>query len=77
MTGLRDLYVVVTDPSPQDMWERNWLELEDVLLRPVKAVIRPRWFELVLPYETCRTEWDMAESSCVLRTPVDVVEEED
>ncbi|KAH7068096.1 hypothetical protein BKA63DRAFT_536534 [Paraphoma chrysanthemicola] len=77
MTGLRDLYVVITDPSPQGMWERNWLELEEVLLRPVKAVIRPRWFELVLPYESCKMDWDMAESSCVLRTPETLVEEED
>ncbi|KAF2029260.1 hypothetical protein EK21DRAFT_101325 [Setomelanomma holmii] len=69
MTGLRDLYVVVTDPSPQDMWERHWLELEEVLLRPVKSVVKPQWFELMLPYENCGTAWDMGESSCVLRKP--------
>lgn len=69
MTGLRDLYVVIVDPSPQGMWERNWLELEEQLVRPVKAVVRPRWFEVVLPFGSCKVDWDMGDSAVVLRTP--------
>ena len=77
MTGLRDLYVVLIDPSPQDMWERNWLELEEQLLAPVKEVTRPKWFELLLPFASCKTDWDMGESRVVLRKPAGGVVEED
>lgn len=77
MQGLRDLYVVLVDPSPQKMWERSWLVLEEQLLAPVKDVTKPRWFELMLPYSTCGTEWDMGESSVRLRSPEgDGLEEE-
>lgn len=77
MTGLRDLYIVLIDPSPQGMWERNWLSLEEQLLKPVKDVVRPRWFELVLPFSSCRTTWDMGDSQVVLRKPDGAVEEEE
>lgn len=77
MRGLRDLYVVVADPSPHAVWEPTWLQLEEQLLQPVREVVRPRWFELVLPYASCGVEWDMAGSSVVLRRPDgDGVEEE-
>ncbi|KAF2822049.1 hypothetical protein CC86DRAFT_448466 [Ophiobolus disseminans] len=71
MEGLRDLYVVLVDPSPQGMWERNWVKLEERLLEPVKGVVRPRWFEVVLPFASCRLDWDMGESAVVLRKPVE------
>ncbi|KAI8943008.1 hypothetical protein NX059_001046 [Plenodomus lindquistii] len=71
MQGLRDLYVVLSDPSPQGMWERNWLELEGQLLEPVKRVVRPRVVEVVLPYGSCGVNWDLGESRVVLRRPVD------
>jgi hypothetical protein len=77
MAKLRDLYVVLVDPSPQDMWERNWIELEEHLLRPVKAVTKPRWFELMLPFASCSTAWDMGESSVVLRKPEGEAGEDD
>ena len=79
MKGLRDLYVVLVDPSPQGMWERSWVELEEQLLAPVREVKGPRWFEVVLPFATCRTDWDMGESRVVLRKPEGggVEEEED
>jgi hypothetical protein len=69
MEGLRNLYVAVVDPSPHDMWEGSWLESEELLLQPVKEVVRPRWFELMLPFASCGIEWDMGESRCVLRKP--------
>ncbi|KAH8724068.1 hypothetical protein GQ44DRAFT_750402 [Phaeosphaeriaceae sp. PMI808] len=69
MNGLRDLYVVLVDPSQQDMWERNWIDLENELLHPVKAVTRPEWFELVLPFARCNIDWNMGESRVVLRRP--------
>ncbi|CAO2651866.1 Nn.00g001490.m01.CDS01 [Neocucurbitaria sp. VM-36] len=78
MQGLRDLYVVLVDPSPQSLWERNWLELEEQLLAPVKQVTNPGWFELMLPYASCGTDWDMEESRVRLRKPDGGdVEEED
>lgn len=78
MTGLRDLYVVLIDPSPQGMWERNWVELEERLLEPVKGVVAPRLFEVVLPFASCRVDWDMGGSGVVLRRPEGgEVEEED
>jgi hypothetical protein len=78
MTGLRDLYVVLSDPSPQEMWESSWVQWEEQLLRPVKEVTRPGWFELVLPFASCKTDWDMGQSSVVLRKPESgFVEEED
>lgn len=69
MAGLRDLYVAIIDPSPQVIWERNWIELEQQLLEPVKKVTAPEWFELTLPFSGCRTDWDMGESKVVLRRP--------
>jgi hypothetical protein len=66
MTGLRDLYVVLSDPSPQEMWERSWVQCEEQLLKPVKEVTQPECFELVLPFASCRTDWDMGQSSVVL-----------
>jgi hypothetical protein len=69
MTGLRELYVALVDPSPQDMWERSWGELEEQLLAPVKEVRGPRWFELLLPFGSCRTDWNMGECGVVLRRP--------
>jgi len=74
MQGMRDLYVVLTDPSPQGMWETNWLELEEQLLGPVKEVVRPVCAELVLPYATCGVEWNMGSSTVRLRRP-DAIEE--
>jgi hypothetical protein len=73
MQELRDLYVVLVDPSPQQMWERNWLELEDRLLESVREVGRGgriRKAEVVLPYASCRTEWDMGGSCVRLTRPV-------
>jgi hypothetical protein len=69
MTGLRDLYVVISDPSPQGLWQRSWCELEGKLLEPVKQVTRPRWFVLYLPYRECRTDWDMGDCKVELRKP--------
>jgi hypothetical protein len=69
LQSLRSLCVVVTDPSPQRMWEGNWLELEALLLEPVKRVVRPGRFELVLPYAGCDVERDMGESRVRLRRP--------
>ena len=71
MRGLRDLYVVLVDPSPRDMWETHWLEMEGQLLDPVKHVTAPAWFELMLPYSSCDTDWDMGSSSVKLRRPDD------
>jgi len=69
MKGLRDLYVVITDPSPQGIWERNWVELEEQLLRPVTDVTRPSEFELMLPFASCSTDWDMGDSKVILMKP--------
>jgi hypothetical protein len=77
MEGLRELYIVISDPSPRGMWETNWLQLEEKLLEPVKEVKKPRWFELTLPYATCRTSWDMGESKALLRKPYGDTEDEE
>jgi len=77
MEGLRDLYVVISDPSPQGMWEPHWLMLEEKLLEPVKSVVAPRSAEVVLPFGSCRLDWDMGESRVVLRRPEGWVDEEE
>ncbi|KAL5119798.1 hypothetical protein ACEQ8H_002158 [Pleosporales sp. CAS-2024a] len=77
MTSLSELYIAIVDPSPQGIWEQNWLELEDQLLHPVKNVTRPSHFVLILPFASCRTELDMGESRVVLRTPESWVMEEE
>ena len=73
MQGLRNLYVVLVDPSPQQMWERNWLELEDILLEAVRGVQKPKNAVVVLPYQTCGVDWDMGDSCVRLRRPEDGV----
>ncbi|KAF2123146.1 hypothetical protein BDV96DRAFT_481341 [Lophiotrema nucula] len=77
MKSLRDLYVVLIDPTPGSTWESRWLDLEEQLIQDVKAVVKPRWFELMLPYESCDTDWDMGESRVVLRKPYDENETEE
>jgi hypothetical protein len=69
MQELRNLYVLVIDPSPHEIWEGSWLELEEQLLEAAKNVTKPREFELMLPFKSCRTDWDMGESRCVLKKP--------
>ncbi|KNG45530.1 hypothetical protein TW65_07781 [Stemphylium lycopersici] len=73
MQRLRNLYVVLVDPSPQQMWERNWLELEDILLEAVRGVQKPNDAVVVLPYPTCGVDWDMRDSCVRLRRPEDGV----
>ena len=67
MQGLRHLQVMLIDPSPQQLWEANWVELEDILLDSVRAVKRPRDAVVILPYPSCRTDWDMGDSTVRLR----------
>ena len=77
MTGLRELFVVISDANPQGLWRTGWCELEGKLLEPVKQVTRPRWFVLCLPYEECRADWDMGDCKVELRKPGgDVIDEE-
>lgn len=76
MAGLRELFVAIVDPSPQEIWERNWIEYEEQLLGPMKKVTAPECFELMLPFERCRTDWDMGESRVVLRRPESQEEDE-
>ena len=51
------------------LWEEKWLSLEEELLQPVKLVIQPQWFELLLPYSTSNVELDTGASSCRLSKP--------
>ncbi|KAH8640463.1 hypothetical protein IG631_03404 [Alternaria alternata] len=67
MQGLRHLQVMLIDPSPQQLWEANWVELEDILLDSVRVVKRPRDAVVILPYPSCRTDWDMGDSTVRLR----------
>ena len=71
MQGLRELYVVLTDPSPQQLWERNWLQLEDMLLESVRGVTRPREAVVVMPYQSCGIDWDMGHGCVKLMRPED------
>jgi hypothetical protein len=71
MQGLRHLRVVLMDPSPQQLWQLNWLDVEDTLLDSVRTVTKPRDAVVVLPYPTCRTDWDMGDSTVRLRIPGD------
>jgi hypothetical protein len=77
MKGLRELYVLLTDPSPQHLWERQWADLEERLLEDVQNVRQTRWFTLMLPYPGCRTDWDMGGCNVILRKPEDDDEDED
>ncbi|KAF2710257.1 hypothetical protein K504DRAFT_255337 [Pleomassaria siparia CBS 279.74] len=69
MQSLRHLYVVLVDPSRDAMWERSWKELESFLLEPVKGVVVPSRFELMLPYASCSTSYDMGQSPVRLMKP--------
>jgi hypothetical protein len=69
MATLRTLRVVILDKSIDGIWEAQWLSLEDTLLEPVKAVLTPGMFEVMLPYATCRVDRDMGQSKCVLKKP--------
>lgn len=73
MRGLRELYVVLVDPSPMEMWERSWVEVHGRLLESVRGLERVgglRWCEVVLPYESCSVEWEGGSTSVVkLRRP--------
>ncbi|KAF2628373.1 hypothetical protein BU25DRAFT_34285 [Macroventuria anomochaeta] len=68
MKGLKTLSVMLVDPSQHGIWENNWLELEGVILEPVKKA-RVAEFEVVLPYASCDTERDMGSCGVRLRRP--------
>lgn len=71
MQGLRELYVVLIDPSPQQLWERNWLQLEDMLLESVRGVTKPWDAVVVMPYQSCGIDWDMGSGCVKLKKPED------
>ncbi|KAJ4305586.1 hypothetical protein N0V90_001117 [Kalmusia sp. IMI 367209] len=71
MKGLRDLRVTIVDPSPDQLWEGHWLGVEGTLLEAVKRVRGVRRFEVVLPYASCRVDWDMGDSGVRLVKPVE------
>lgn len=76
MAGLRSLCVRLVDPSQQGIWEGNWIELEGLILEPLKKVRVRGLFEVVLPYERCDVERDMGACRVRLRRPGEVEEEE-
>ncbi|KAH7132607.1 hypothetical protein B0J11DRAFT_522092 [Dendryphion nanum] len=69
MKGLRDLYVVLCDPSPQGLWERSWLELEDTLVEDIGKIKQCKWFEVVMPYASSVTEREIEGSNVRFRKP--------
>ncbi|KAF3009859.1 hypothetical protein E8E13_010600 [Curvularia kusanoi] len=71
ISGLKRLGVVLVDPSAQGIWENNWLELESVILEPVKDV-KVQDFEVVLPYRSCDAGRDMGTCGVRLRRPGEV-----
>lgn len=78
MKGLKSLSVTLVDPSAQGIWENNWLELEAVILEPVKKVkgLEKGGFEVVLPYQSCDAERDMGDCGVRFRRPNEVEEEQ-
>lgn len=73
MEGLRELYVVISDPSPGGIWESRWIALEERLLGPVSGVVRPRG-EVRLPFEGCGTGWDLGNCKVLLTTPGQLID---
>jgi hypothetical protein len=69
MKALRDLRVVIVDPSPDSTWEAHWLGVEEVLMDAVKRVQTPRRFDLLLPYAGCRVDLDMGGCNVRLLRP--------
>lgn len=69
MKGVKSLTVALVDPSAHSIWENNWLELEAVILEPVKRVVGLAQFEVVLPYASCDAERDMGSCGVRLRLP--------
>ncbi|PVI00886.1 hypothetical protein DM02DRAFT_592037 [Periconia macrospinosa] len=57
MDGLRDLRVVIL--SREGIWEAAWLSLEEKLVESIKKVARVKRVEVVLPYQSCRVDWDV------------------
>ena len=75
LTGLQSLGVVLVDPNPRGIWESQWLELEEVILEPLKKV-RVGRFEVTLPYARCDAERDMGGCGVRLLRPGETGEEE-
>ncbi|KAH6625455.1 hypothetical protein C7974DRAFT_201892 [Boeremia exigua] len=75
MKGLKRLSVVLTDPSAHAIWENNWIELEALILAPLKKITVPE-FEVVLPYERCDAERDMGACGVRFRRPSEFEERE-
>jgi hypothetical protein len=75
MTGLRKLHVTLWFRSRDliDCYEEIWKPHEQVLLEPIKSLIVPTDFVLVLPDRRCSTDIDMGDSRCVLRLPEEMV----
>lgn len=48
---------------------RQWVDIQEELFAPVKAVTAPRSFVIVLPDQNCSTELDVGATNCVFQVP--------
>ena len=64
MEGLRELYVQLITPYGN---ENLWADIEAGILEPVKAVTRPKVFELILPFPSKEEESLFEELPCQIR----------
>ncbi|KAF9739801.1 hypothetical protein PMIN01_02435 [Paraphaeosphaeria minitans] len=69
MKRLRDLRVSIVDPSPEGIWEGHWLGVEGILIEAMKRVRIPRNYEVMLPYASCRVDWDVGGCNAKLLRP--------
>ncbi|KAF1835579.1 hypothetical protein BDW02DRAFT_547914 [Decorospora gaudefroyi] len=69
LSGLRELVVVLLDPSPGQIWERGWAEVEDLLMQGVGKVRGVRSAQVFLPYASCGVGWELGGGCVRLRRP--------
>lgn len=76
LTGLRKLRIILYFRwrDVRDCYEEFWKQHELELLHPVKSIMAPTNFVIVLPDRRCSTTVDVGDTKCILQAPVEMVQ---
>ncbi|KAL2054458.1 hypothetical protein ABVK25_005206 [Lepraria finkii] len=66
MQGLEHLWIEL---DIDKTWKHEWMEQQSTVFEPVKAVTRPKYFKLIIPFREDLEQARLAELPCQVRRP--------